>query len=124
VRLDHCVIAVANVERSNAFYRDVVGLEVLQRGGGYVYRAGDQRLHVHSPGLSPHPVAAVPVRPGGSDLCFVWEGAIAAARNHLRRLGVEIVEGPVEREGAAGAGRSVYFRDPDGSLLEFISYEG
>jgi catechol 2,3-dioxygenase-like lactoylglutathione lyase family enzyme len=35
---------------------------------------------------------------------------------------VEVEEGPVERHGAGGAGTSVYFRDPDGSLLEFISY--
>ena len=35
---------------------------------------------------------------------------------------MEIEEGPVERHGARGAGVSVYFRDPDGSLLEFISY--
>jgi catechol 2,3-dioxygenase-like lactoylglutathione lyase family enzyme len=28
----------------------------------------------------------------------------------------------VARAGARGEGSSVYFRDPDGSLLEFISY--
>jgi len=37
---------------------------------------------------------------------------------------VEIELGPVERAGAKGDGMSVYFRDPDGSLLEFISYSG
>lgn len=31
--------------------------------------------------------------------------------------------GPVERVGGRGTGTSVYFRDPDGSLLELISYE-
>ncbi len=41
---------------------------------------------------------------------------------HLERNGVEVELGPVERFGARGAGTSVYFRDPDGSLLEFISY--
>ena len=35
---------------------------------------------------------------------------------------MEVELGPVERHGARGAGTSVYFRDPDGSLLEFISY--
>jgi len=40
------------------------------------------------------------------------------------RRGVEIEEGPVDRHGAGGRGRSVYFRDPDGSLLELISYVG
>ena len=121
-RLDHVVIAVSDVERSNAFYREVVGVEVIDRGGGFAYGVGVQRLNVHSPGTSPHPVAQLPVQPGGSDLCFVWDGPIEDALDHLRRHGVELVEGPVEREGAGGRGRSVYFRDPDGSLLEFISY--
>ena len=41
---------------------------------------------------------------------------------HLQAQGVEVIEGPVERYGGRGRGTSVYFRDPDGSLLEFISY--
>jgi catechol 2,3-dioxygenase-like lactoylglutathione lyase family enzyme len=52
----------------------------------------------------------------------VWEGPIDGAMEHLRRLGVEIEEGPVPRPGTRGQGTSVYFRDPDGSLLELISY--
>jgi catechol 2,3-dioxygenase-like lactoylglutathione lyase family enzyme len=123
-RLDHVVIAVSDAERSNVFYRDVVGAEVIDRGdGSFAYGIDGQRLNVHAPGGSPYPVADLPVRPGGSDLCFVWEGPIEAAAAHLRQRGVDIVEGPVQREGAAGSGRSVYFRDPDGSLLEFISYD-
>jgi catechol 2,3-dioxygenase-like lactoylglutathione lyase family enzyme len=63
------------------------------------------------------------VRPGNSDLCFVWDGPIEGAVDHLRAQEVEVELGPVERHGARGMGRSVYFRDPDGSLLEFISYK-
>jgi catechol 2,3-dioxygenase-like lactoylglutathione lyase family enzyme len=122
VVLDHVVIAVSDWERSNAFYRDVVGAEVVARGPGYVYRFGAQQLNVHGPGVEPFPVAAQPVRPGSSDLCFVWDGPIDAAVQHLGRQGVEIEEGPVPRAGARGDGTSVYFRDPDGSLLEFLSY--
>ena len=67
-------------------------------------------------------VARLPVLPGGSDLCFVWSGPIAAAQAHLERNAVATEVGPVARRGARGDGISVYFRDPDGSLLELISY--
>lgn len=63
------------------------------------------------------------ITPGNSDLCFVWEGPIDGAVAHLRAHGVTIDLGPVERTGGHGVGMSVYFRDPDGSLLELISYE-
>jgi catechol 2,3-dioxygenase-like lactoylglutathione lyase family enzyme len=64
------------------------------------------------------------VRPGNSDLCFAWPGPSEEAAEHLRRHGVDVEEGPVARQGARGAGTSLYFRDPDGSLLELISYHG
>jgi catechol 2,3-dioxygenase-like lactoylglutathione lyase family enzyme len=106
-QLDHVVIAVSDWERSNAFYRDVVGAE---------------HLNVHGPGATPSPRAADPVRPGNSDLCFVWAGTADEAVGHLAGHGVEVELGPVERTGGRGTGTSVYFRDPDGSLLELISY--
>jgi catechol 2,3-dioxygenase-like lactoylglutathione lyase family enzyme len=124
VTLDHCVVHVSDWDRSNAFYRDVLGAEVVPVGAGFAYRFGTTQLNLHGPGLSPTPVARLPVRPGGSDLCFEWRGPIEAARAHLERRGVAVELGPVERSGAKGRGRSVYFRDPDGSLLEFISYVG
>ena len=122
VRLDHCVIHVSDWEVSNAFYRDVVGAELVQRDGRTAYRFGAQQLNLHGPGLSPEPVARLPVQPGNSDLCFAWDGPIEVAVAHLEACGVAIELGPVPRAGAGGTGRSVYFRDPDGSLLEFIAY--
>ncbi len=121
--LDHVVVAVTEWERSNRFYAEVLGAELVRRGEGWAYRLGEQQLNVHGPGVAPHPVATIPVPPGGSDLCFVWPGTIEDAVEHLTRHGVTVEEGPVERDGAAGSGRSVYFRDPDGSLLELISYD-
>jgi catechol 2,3-dioxygenase-like lactoylglutathione lyase family enzyme len=117
------VIAVSDWDRSNAFYRDVLGAELVELDKGrYAYRFGEQQLNVHGPGAEPHPRAADPVRPGNSDLCFVWDGPIEHAVRHLRDSGLEPELGPVERTGARGRGASVYFRDPDGSLLELISY--
>jgi catechol 2,3-dioxygenase-like lactoylglutathione lyase family enzyme len=120
--LDHCVIAVTDWDRSNAFYAAVLGAEVVDRGDGYVYRFGSNQLNIHGPGVDGEPNAEPPVVPGGADLCFVWDGPIDEAVAHLGRLGVAIELGPVPRFGARGDGTSVYFRDPDRSLLELISY--
>jgi catechol 2,3-dioxygenase-like lactoylglutathione lyase family enzyme len=121
--LDHVVIAVSDRERATAFYRDVLGAEVVELDRGRLaFRFGDQQLNVHLPGSTPEPRAADPVRPGNSDLCFAWDGTAEAAVAHLRGHGVEPELGPVPRTGARGRGDSVYFRDPDGTLLELIAY--
>lgn len=122
LKLDHCVIHVSDWERSNAFYHDVLGAELIRHGNGWAYRFGDMQLNCHGPGVAARPLARVPVAPGNSDLCFAWPGPIEAARAHLKSRGVAIELGPVARSGAHGKGTSVYFRDPDGALLEFISY--
>jgi len=123
IALDHCVIAVSDWERANQFYREVLGAELVELDKGrFAYRFGDQQLNVHGPGSTPRPRAVDPVRPGNSDLCFRWAGTAEEAVAHLAAHRVQVEEGPVERQGAQGRGRSVYFRDPDGSLLELISY--
>jgi catechol 2,3-dioxygenase-like lactoylglutathione lyase family enzyme len=123
-RLDHVVIAVTDYERSNRFYADVLGVDVEEISRGrYAYKlAGGQQLNVHGPGASPVPRAADPVHPGNSDLCFVWDGTPEEAVAHLLGRGVEVELGPANRTGGQGNGTSVYFRDPDGTLLELISY--
>jgi catechol 2,3-dioxygenase-like lactoylglutathione lyase family enzyme len=122
VGFDHCVIAVSDWERSSAFYGEVLGAEIIRIGNGYAYRFGGNQLNVHGPGVDGEPNAVPPVAPGGADLCFVWDGAIADAVTHLEAHGIGVELGPVARFGAGGAGTSVYFRDPDRSLVELISY--
>lgn len=120
--LDHCVIHVSDWTRSNRFYVEVMGATLVTRPVGFAYRFGDRQLNVHGPGVQPAEVARLPVQPGNSDLCFQWNGPIADAITHLKAHGVAIEQGPLERFGAKGPGTSVYFRDPDGSLMEFMSY--
>jgi catechol 2,3-dioxygenase-like lactoylglutathione lyase family enzyme len=123
LRIDHCVIAVSDWERSNPFYRDVLGAEIEQRDEWSArYRFGDWQLNVHGPGFEGLN-AERPVEPGNSDLCFVWPGPIETAVAHLGRHRVEIEHGPVSTTSTFGSGRHVYFRDPDGSLLELVSYD-
>jgi catechol 2,3-dioxygenase-like lactoylglutathione lyase family enzyme len=124
LHLDHCVIAVSDWVMSNAFYRDVVGAEILDVGGGrFAYRLGDTQLNVHGPGVDVGSlVARLPVQPGNSDVCFVWPGPIEDAVEHLVAQGIDVESGPMDTFGAGGRGTSIYFRDPDGTLLEFISY--
>jgi catechol 2,3-dioxygenase-like lactoylglutathione lyase family enzyme len=122
ISFDHCVIHVGDWERSMAFYRDVLEAEIVPYGRGYLFRFGAVQLNTHGPEQIGHPRAQLPVMPGGSDICFEWSGPIEEAAAHLAAHGVAVELGPVERTGARGQGMSVYFRDPDGSLLEFISY--
>ncbi len=122
LKLDHSVVHVSDRARSDAFYREVLGAELVGVGDVRMYRFGPSQLNVHGPGLDAFPVARIPVPPGGSDICFEWPGSIEEAVAHLEACGVAIDCGPRRGFGARGLGNSVYFRDPDGTLLEFICY--
>jgi len=61
LRLDHVVIQVSSWEAADAFYRDVLGAELIEREGNrHHYRFGDQQLNVHGPGVDPGPWRATP----------------------------------------------------------------
>lgn len=97
ITFDHCVIRVGDWERATAFYRDVLGAEVIPYGRGVLSRFGPVQLNTHGPGQIGTPRAQLPVMPGGSDLGFEWHGPIADAIRHFERYGISVELGPVER---------------------------
>jgi catechol 2,3-dioxygenase-like lactoylglutathione lyase family enzyme len=126
--LDHVALTVADVERTIAFYARVLGAELLYeelwRAGKLpvaILQVGASRLSLHAAASPAKPHARAPA-PGSADLCFRWDGPLDAAAARLAAAGVAIEEGPVPRPAADGVlGASLYFRDPDGNLLELLS---
>ena len=121
-RLDHLVLTVADIDITVAFYARVLGMQRENFGAGRVaLRFGAQKINLHQVGREFEPRAARPT-PGSGDLCFIAEGPLEAALDHVRAQGVEILEGPVARTGATGPITSFYFRDPDENLIEVANY--
>ena len=120
--MDHLVLTVASVERTVAFYRDVLGLRAETFDDGrWALHFGEQKFNLHEEGHEFEPKAAR-ATPGSVDICLVVATPIGSVVAELRAHGVPIVEGPVDRTGARGAIRSVYLRDPDGNLVELANY--
>lgn len=116
--LDHLVLTVANIEESCTFYTTVLGMERVTFGQGRTAIAfGTQKINLHEQGHEFEPKAARPTA-GSADLCFITETPITVVVGWLAKWGVLVEEGPVYRTGATHKLLSVYFRDPDGNLIE------
>ena len=117
-RLDHLVLTVRDIEATCAFYETVLGMRRESFGMSRVaLHFGRQKINLHQAGREFEPKARTPT-PGSADLCVLAATPIAEVVAHLEALGVAIEEGPVARTGAEGPFSSVYFRDPDGNLIE------
>ncbi len=120
--LDHLVLTVKSIPTTCEFYARALGLEVIIFGDNRQALAfGAQKINLHEAGKEWEPKAHRPT-PGSADLCFITRTPSADVVEHLRRCGIEIVEGPVKRTGATGPITSVYFRDPDLNLIEVSNY--
>ena len=121
-RIDHIVITAFDVERTLDFYSRVLGMEpVTFAGGRRALAFGRQKINLHQAGREFEPKALKP-GPGSQDLCFITEMPLDDVIAELKAQGVAIAEGPVARSGALGPMTSVYFRDPDGNLIEVSNY--
>lgn len=116
--LDHLVLTVRDLAATEDFYTRMLGMQALTFGEGRKALAfGQQKINLHQAGREYEPKAERPT-PGSADLCFIVTTPLDEVVAHLKRYGVAIVEGPVQRTGATGPIRSVYVRDPDLNLIE------
>lgn len=125
--IDHIAMTVADLEATCRFYAtalDAVIEDSYDFGGKLALRRvaiGKAILSIHQQGNGIDLVAQSPL-PGSTDICFRWDGPIETAQARLEGLGIEAVEGPVPRTAADGRhGQSIYFRDPDGNLVELLA---
>jgi catechol 2,3-dioxygenase-like lactoylglutathione lyase family enzyme len=122
---DHVALPMQHTAEMLAFYRGL-GLQVIENANACSVYFGDQMINFHLPAHwqdATFTLRAPAARPPCGDLCFVWDGGPESLKAMLNRAGAKIIEGPVERQGGRKkAGSSVYVRDPDGNLLEFMIY--
>ncbi len=123
-RVDHIVLTVTDIEQACEFYARVLGMKVITFGENRRALAfGRQKFNLHEQGKEFNPKAKVPT-PGAIDICLITESPIEDVVDHLKGTGVKIEQGPIQRTGATGPIISVYFRDPDGNLIEVSRYLG
>lgn len=125
-RLDHLVLTVEDIERSASFYERALGLErEFFRGPEgqprHALRFGRQKINLQDRSTDT-PTKAVAPAIGSGDFCLIAAAPLDDVLAHLRSENIPIVAGPVARRGALGPMRSIYFRDPDGNLVEVAEY--
>jgi catechol 2,3-dioxygenase-like lactoylglutathione lyase family enzyme len=122
---DHVALPMQNTDAMVAFYRGL-GFQLSENANAVSIYVGAQMINFHRPTRWQDPAFALrapAAKPPCGDLCFVWDGSATSLKTMLDRSGAKIEIGPVDRAGGRQkTGSSVYVRDPDGNLLEFMIY--
>ena len=125
--LDHVSLPMQHADAMVAFYRSL-GLDVAEQRHVVSVYVGGQMINLHRAATwqrEGFTLRAPAAEPPCGDLCFVWDGTPDSLRAMLERAGARVITGPVSRVGGRQTtGSSVYVRDPDENLLEFIIYQG
>ena len=118
---DHIVLNCANVFTTVGFYERVLKMESRESADGkWSLHFGAAKISLQSPDTIPE--IARNTTPGSANFCVVTEEDIADVVKRLQKNGVPILQGPGLKSGALGPMQSVYFRDPDGNLVEVCQY--
>jgi catechol 2,3-dioxygenase-like lactoylglutathione lyase family enzyme len=120
--LDHFVLTVRNIEAAVSFYVNVLGMAEIHFGGRIAVGFGAQKINLHLEGAEISPHASIPT-PGSADMCLISQTPLDQWLAHLAAHGVAVELGPVTRTGAVSGLTSIYFRDPDGNLIEVSNRE-
>ncbi len=127
---DHAAIPIRAVDSMLEFYRKL-GFKISDNYGPLVYSVhfNENKINFHTPELwqsEKFSLRGPTAQPGCGDFCFVWNDTEPALSDMLKKANAKIVAGPVDRKGGRNGGRaigtSIYIRDPDSNLLEFIIY--
>ncbi len=122
---DHVALPMLNTDAMLAFYHSL-GFEMRESAAAVSVYVGNQMINFHRPSRwqdASFTLRAPSAKPPCGDLCFVWGGTAAELKVWLDGAKTKIEEGPVPRQGGRKAdASSVYIRDPDGNLLEFMIY--
>ncbi|MEZ2454211.1 VOC family protein, partial [Raoultella planticola] len=125
--IDHVAITVEDLDASFCFYdrlfRAKIHAEYAPDGKLLVRQIalGDIVLSIHQINNGVDLVAKRPTT-GSADLCFRWGGTMDSAINLLKENNIEIIHGPVPRTTSSHQpAQSIFFRDPDGNLLELMA---
>ncbi|MGN7821458.1 VOC family protein [Chitinophaga sp. 22536] len=120
--LDHLVLTVADIEATCRFYQEILDMEIQTFANNRkALKFGQQKINLHQKGNEFEPKATHPT-PGSADLCFITETPIREVKEELINKNIPLLESEVKRTGANGPIISVYFRDPDGNLIEVSNY--
>jgi catechol 2,3-dioxygenase-like lactoylglutathione lyase family enzyme len=125
-RIDHIVLTVTDLEAAMRFYERALRLEREQFQGPngaprYALKLGRTKINLQDRD-TPTPTKARQPTFGSGDFCLLAVVPLDQVIAHLHAVNVEIEAGPVPRRGALGTLRSIYFRDPDGNLVEVAEY--
>lgn len=125
-RIDHLVLTVADIDATCGFYERALGMqrEFFRGPEGQPRHAllfGRQKINLQDRATETPTKARAPTF-GAGDFCLIAAQPLDRVIAHLASVGVPLEAGPVPRRGALGALRSIYFRDPDGNLVEVAEY--
>ena len=125
-RIDHIVLTVADIEATTRFYERALKLkrETFRGPDGqtrYALTFGRQKINLQDSSTVTPTKAARPTF-GSGDFCLIAAVPLDDVIAHLSAEDIALEAGPVPRRGAVGALRSIYFRDPDGNLVEVAEY--